>query len=57
MQAKDTFEILNSIPEADRPTKIAIFSYSDDWGKEFGDLWEENATKNGYEVVLRAEIR
>ncbi len=55
MQAKDTFEILNSIPEADRPKKIAIFSYSDDWGKELGGLWEENAVKNGYEVVLRAE--
>jgi branched-chain amino acid transport system substrate-binding protein len=54
-QAKDTFEVLNSIPEADRPTKIAIFSYSDDWGKELGGLWEENAKKNGYEVVLRAE--
>ncbi len=54
-QAKDTFEVLNSIPEADRPTKVAIFSYSDDWGKELGDLWEENAKANGYDVVLRAE--
>lgn len=54
-QAKDTFEVLNSIPEADRPTKVAIFSYSDDWGKELGGLWEENAKANGYEVVLRAE--
>jgi branched-chain amino acid transport system substrate-binding protein len=54
-QAKDTFEILNSIPEAERPKKVAIFSYSDDWGKELGGLWEENAVKNGYEVVLRAE--
>jgi len=54
-QAKDTFEVLNSIPEADRPSKVAIFSYSDDWGKELGDLWEQNAKDNGYEVVLRAE--
>lgn len=55
-QAKDTFEILNSaIPEGERPTKVAIFSYSDDWGKEIGDLWEQNATENGYEVVLREE--
>jgi branched-chain amino acid transport system substrate-binding protein len=55
-QAKDTFEILNAaIPEGERPTKVAIFSYSDDWGKELGGLWEENAAKNGYEVVLRAE--
>ena len=55
-QAKDTFEILNTaIPEGERPTKVAIFSYSDDWGKELGDLWEKNAEENGYEVVLRAE--
>ncbi len=55
-QAKDTFEILNAaIPEGERPTKVAIFSYSDDWGKELGGLWEENAAKYGYEVVLRAE--
>lgn len=55
-QAKDTFEILNAaIPEGERPTKVAIFSYSDDWGKELGDLWEQYAAENGYEVVVRAE--
>ncbi|HBX68285.1 MAG TPA: hypothetical protein DEH25_02555, partial [Chloroflexi bacterium] len=55
-QAKDTFEILNAaIPEADRPTKVAIFSYSDDWGKEQGGLWQENAAKYGYEVVVYEE--
>jgi ABC-type branched-subunit amino acid transport system substrate-binding protein/ABC-type sugar transport system substrate-binding protein len=55
-QAKDTFEILNAaIPEGERPTKVAIFSYSDDWGKELGDLWEQDAAAYGYEVVVRAE--
>ena len=55
-QAKDTFEYLNAaIPEGERPTKVAIFSYSDDWGKEIGDLWEQNAAENGYEVVVREE--
>jgi branched-chain amino acid transport system substrate-binding protein len=55
-QAKDTFEILDAaIPEGERPTKVAIFSYSDDWGKELGDLWEQNAAEHGYEVVVRAE--
>jgi ABC-type branched-subunit amino acid transport system substrate-binding protein/ABC-type sugar transport system substrate-binding protein len=55
-QAKDTFEILNAaVPEGERPTKVAIFSYSDDWGKEIGDLWEKNAAENGYEVVVREE--
>jgi ABC-type branched-subunit amino acid transport system substrate-binding protein len=55
-QAKDTFEILNAaVPEDQRPKKVAIFSYSDDWGKEIGDLWEKNAAENGYEVVVREE--
>ncbi len=55
-QAKDTFAILNAaIPEGERPTKVAIFSYSDDWGKELGDLWEQEAAANGYEVVVRGE--
>ena len=55
-QARDTFEILNAaIPEGERPTKVAIFSYSDDWGKEIGGLWEQNATENGYEVVVYEE--
>ena len=55
-QAKDTYEILNAaIPEGERPTKVAIFSYSDDWGKEIGDLWEQLAPEYGYEVVVREE--
>ena len=54
-QAKDTFEILNSLPEEERPSKIAIFSYSDDWGKEQGGLWQQYAEENGYEVVVYEE--
>lgn len=55
-QAHDVYEILNAeIPEGERPTKVAIFSYSDDWGKELGDLWEQNAAEFGYEVVVREE--
>ena len=55
-QARDTYEYLNAaIPEGERPTKVAIFSYNDDWGKEIGDLWEDNAAEYGYEVVVREE--
>jgi len=54
-QASDTFEILNSLPEGERPQKVAIFSYSDDWGKEQGGLWQQNAEENGYEVVVYEE--
>jgi branched-chain amino acid transport system substrate-binding protein len=55
-QARDVYEILNAnVPEGERPTKVAIFSYSTDWGIELGDLWEQNAPEYGYEVVFRAE--
>jgi branched-chain amino acid transport system substrate-binding protein len=55
-QAQDVFEILNAnIAEGERPTKVAIFTYNDDWGLELADLWEEAAAANGYEVVFRAE--
>ena len=54
-QAKDTFDILNGLPEDVRPSKVAIFSYSDDWGKEQGGLWQQNAEENGYEVVVYEE--
>lgn len=55
-QAEDTYKILNAlIPEGERPTKVAIFSYSDDWGKEQGGLWRDKAAEYGYEVVVYEE--
>ncbi len=52
-QARDVFEILNaSIPKGERPTKVAIFQETTDWGIELGNLWKENAPKYGYEVVV-----
>ena len=53
-QAKDVFEALNSLVGAGEKPKIAIFTYNDDWGKEMGALWQENAKTNGYEVVVYA---
>ncbi len=51
-QAEDTFKILNAaILEGQRPTKVAIFQETTDWGVELGGLWKEYAAKYGYEVV------
>jgi branched-chain amino acid transport system substrate-binding protein len=51
--AVSTYEMLNGlIPEGDRPLRVGIFQESTDWGEELGPLWAENATANGYEVVL-----
>jgi len=33
-QARDVFEALNTIPEAERPSKVAVFQEKTDWGIE-----------------------
>ena len=53
-QAKDTFEVLNFDPGSRSSHQDSDLLLHDDWGKELGGLWEENAKANGYEVVLRA---
>jgi branched-chain amino acid transport system substrate-binding protein len=51
--AVSVYEMLNGlIPEGERPLRVGIFQESTDWGEELGPLWAENATGNGYEVVL-----
>jgi branched-chain amino acid transport system substrate-binding protein len=50
-----TFEMLNEIPEENRPTRIGILQEQTDWGIEFGGLWREQAEANGYEVVAYEE--
>ncbi len=55
-QAKDVYEILNAkIPEGQRPTKVAIFQETTDWGKELGGMWKDLAPKYGYQVVTYEE--
>jgi branched-chain amino acid transport system substrate-binding protein len=53
--AISTFELLNSIPEEQRPTRIGILQEQTDWGIEFGGLWRDGAEENGYEVVAYEE--
>jgi branched-chain amino acid transport system substrate-binding protein len=53
--ATATFELLNEIPEAVRPTNIGILQEQTDWGIELGGLWQEAADENGYDVVAYEE--
>ena len=50
--AISVFELLDTIPEDIRPSRVGIFQETTDWGEELGALWEEAATEYGYEVVL-----
>jgi branched-chain amino acid transport system substrate-binding protein len=50
--AVSVFELLDTIPEADRPSNVGIFQEATDWGEELGALWESAAAEFGYEVVF-----
>ncbi len=54
--AKETYIFLNaSIPEAQRPKKVAIFLEKTDWGREMGVLWASFAKDYGYQEVVNSE--
>ena len=54
--ATGVFDALNELlPEDERPTNVAIFQETTDWGIELGALWQEEATEHGYEVVYYEE--
>jgi branched-chain amino acid transport system substrate-binding protein len=50
--AVSVFELLDTIPEAERPSNVGIFQEATDWGEELGALWEEEAANFGYDVVF-----
>src|SRR5512136_1150547 len=56
--AKGVFDILDSIPAAQRPKKVAIFMEKAPVGMELGDMWKEQAVKRGYgEPLYRDQPR
>jgi branched-chain amino acid transport system substrate-binding protein len=56
--AKGVFDILDSIPAAQRPKKVAIFMEKAPVGMELGDMWKNEAVKRGYgEPLYRDQPR
>jgi branched-chain amino acid transport system substrate-binding protein len=47
--AVTTFDMLDTLDP--KPTNIAIFAESTDWGKELGGLWTEQANARGYTIT------
>lgn len=47
--ATTTFDMLDSLDP--KPTNIAIFAETTDWGKELGGLWTEEANARGYTIA------
>jgi branched-chain amino acid transport system substrate-binding protein len=48
--AKATFDLLDTM--SPKPTKVAIFEETTDWGAELGGLWRSEAEQRGYELVV-----
>jgi len=45
------FDLLDSIPQGQRPTKLGHMELQVDWGKECGEYIREMAKKRGYTIV------
>jgi ABC-type branched-subunit amino acid transport system substrate-binding protein len=50
-QVSTFYDLLDSIPKEQRPTKIGHMELQVDWGKECGDYIREMAKKRGYAIV------
>ena len=56
--AKAVFDILDSIPAAQKPKKVAIFMEKAPVGMELGDMWKDGSIKRGYgEPLYRDQPR
>ncbi|HEX9838007.1 MAG TPA: amino acid ABC transporter substrate-binding protein [Anaerolineales bacterium] len=51
--AVTTFDMLDSL--SPKPTNIAIFAESTDWGAELSELWKAEADSRGYSIVTDEE--
>jgi branched-chain amino acid transport system substrate-binding protein len=47
--AKSSFDLLDSL--SPKPTKVAIFAETTDWGNELGGLWRNEIQSRGYQLV------
>lgn len=53
--ADETVGLFDSIPEGERPTKVAILYVMDEFGEETAKKWREKVLGRGYEVVSYAK--
>jgi len=52
MEVTAFYDALDSLPESQRPKKIANFELQSDWGIECGKYLKEFGQKRGYEITL-----
>lgn len=53
--AAAVFDLIETIDEEDRPSRVGILQEQTDWGIELAELWVENAEERDFEVVLNEQ--
>lgn len=53
--ARSSFELVNSLPKEQRPTKFAIFQEKTDWGVEMANEWKKNAAGFGFNIAVHEQ--
>jgi branched-chain amino acid transport system substrate-binding protein len=53
--ARAVVELVNSVPQANRPTRFAIFHEKTDWGLEMAKYYTDALRAGGYQVALDEE--
>ncbi|MFC6724525.1 amino acid ABC transporter substrate-binding protein [Halobium palmae] len=54
--ATATKEILEIVPEAERPARVGIWEPNSGWGSEMAEAWDQTLSDAGYEVAMRAKF-
>lgn len=52
---REVYELLASVPAAQRPKGIAIFQEKTDWGREIAAFWTARGKEAGYQMVFHGE--
>ena len=52
---REVYEMLGSLPVAQRPNRIAIFEEKTDWGREMGTAWTSRGQEAGYQIAFHGE--
>lgn len=54
--ARGTRRLLDGLPEAERPSTVAIWQPNSGWGAEMATEWESKLSDGGYEIVLNRKF-
>jgi branched-chain amino acid transport system substrate-binding protein len=53
--SRTIFELASSLPQAERPSRFAIFHEKTDWGLEMAKYYSEAAQKAGFQIAIDEE--